>query len=292
LVALVVGFTLGLWFLFWSTGGLRPDFRPSVDSRGVTHASGDSASSRSQADGTAPAVQCVVSPPLEYRSCSSEAGCAWYSAGAICLPEQLATTLSSFESSSSSARLSCQIARSADDCSRVGEALMQGYGDAGVSSPVCEWTATGTDASSNDGECGLVPELQYLIARQWCADRVEGVANICGRGTGGVCTMIDCPANGDGLYTSRECVLEPSVVFASWCAGRSRVESLCTEPTEAAETTGGCFTGRDDTPPASYGRGVAACRWEADADSPEADGIARPRCSSNLDYWLAASGRR
>ena len=38
LVALVVGFTLGLWFLFWSTGGLRPDFRPSVDSRGVTHA--------------------------------------------------------------------------------------------------------------------------------------------------------------------------------------------------------------------------------------------------------------
>ena len=293
--ALAVGFTLGLWLLLWSTTGLHPDFRPSVDSRGVTLTSGDSVGSGSQ-DGTATAVQCVVSPPLESRSCSRKAGCAWYSVGAICLPETLATTLSSLESSSSSTRLSCQMASSADDCARVGEAVAQEYGisdEAGASSPVCEWTVTGADTGSSDGECGLDPDLQYLIARQWCADRVEGVGSICGEGTAGVCTMVECPSNVDGLYTSRECVLEPSVVFASWCAGRSRLQSLCTEPTEAAET-GGCGTGGADTPRSSHGRGVAACRWEEDSDlPPEADGVAAtPRCSSNLDRWLASSGRR
>ena len=111
--------------------------------------------------------------------------------------------------------------------------------------------------------------------------------------------MVDCPANGGTLYPSQECVLDPSVAFASWCAGRSREESLCAEPTEAA-TTGGCGNGGSNTTASRYG-GVPACRWEESVetissdgdDSPETGGDSGPRCFSNLDRWLsAASGRR
>ena len=209
----------------------------------------------------------------------------------MCLPEQLATTLYSVTSSTASAGLSCEIATSADDCARIGAAAAQEYGldeDVGQHSVVCEWIAS----SSNDGirghECRPVTALQYLIARKWCTDSIEGVATACGENTGGVCTMVDCPADSDSLYTGRECVLEPSIAFASWCAGRSREESLCTEPTEAA-TTGGCISERDDTQSSAYGRGVPVCRW---AEADESDAVAGPRCSSNLERWLAASGRR
>lgn len=127
-------------------------------------------------------------------------------------------------------------------------------------------------------------------SRQWCLDRVEGM-EVCGRCTGGACTTVECPASGDALYPSQQCVLELSIVFASWCAGRSRDESFCTKPTEAA-STGGCGSDVNYNPTPSYGRGVPACRWESDEGSTDAGRVAAAKCASNRELWLAYSGRR
>jgi hypothetical protein len=318
IVALMLSFALGVWFLFWATGW-HPGFRPSVDTRGVTRTSGDSGGGGSGGGSgrtTASRAQCVTSPPLGFSQCSGVAGCGWHAAAAVCLPAHLATALlpaasssledvASGDEGSAGSAAGCGAAGTEQDCVSIGAAAAVRFGlsdEAQASLSVCAWRRAGDGGGGASGsdECVAVPELQYLIARQWCQDQsVAGSANGCGTTSGGACVMVDCPADGSAMYTPRECVLEPTVVFALWCGGRStQGASLCTEPTEAAAvSTAGCGGGGGSVAGATvpaYGRAtVSACRWmepsSASLSSEEQGGS--PRCISNLAAWLAASGR-